>query len=574
MNKKSKFSVDANSSSHPEHPNRSRSAHSRRAFLKGLGAASVTVPFAAITASAHRIPDVLSDKSGGNLDIRDRPGQAFIKRFNAALDDLKVRIPNHANNGDEGRYPSGIANYTKGFAHNSFGEVDPTVYESYLNAIRTGQRSDFDALPLAGTEPLVDPQAGLAYDLETYDVSQNSIPPFDTLNSPGLAAQMVESYWLALARDVPYSEFESDPTIAAAASELSGLGAYSGPKIGGKVTPQCIFRGFTAGDLIGPYISQFFLQPFSYGAMPFVGYKTILPGDFATDVSSWMNVENGAPVALQSASPDSQLRFLRDPRDLAEYVHNDVLYQEYLNAALMLVKMRAPLDSGNPYPPTLKSETGFITFGIPMVQVLVAEVLARALKNAWFQKWFVHRMARPEAIAGLVHFTNTNQKTYPLDSSVLNSKAAAAVFAQSRGGGRNGSYFIPLSYPEGSPLHPSYPAAHAVVSGAAVTILKWFFNDSFVIANPVTTTSDGLSTVPYTGSDASQMTVGGELNKLASNVGFGRVSAGIHWRQDVHQGMLLGEAVAISLLRDQAHLYNENYTGFTFTSFNGNTIKV
>ena len=34
--------------------------------------------------------------------------------------------------------------------------------------------------------------------------------------------------------------------------------------------------------------------------------------------------------------------------------------------------------------------------------------------------------------------------------------------------------------------------------------------------------------------------------------------------------MLLGEAVAINLLRDQAHLYNENYTGFTFTKFDGN----
>ena len=40
--------------------------------------------------------------------------------------------------------------------------------------------------------------------------------------------------------------------------------------------------------------------------------------------------------------------------------------------------------------------------------------------------------------------------------------------------------------------------------------------------------------------------------------------------------MLLGEAIAIaiSLLRDQAHLYNENYTGFTFTSFSGNQVTV
>ena len=113
-----------------------------------------------------------------------------------------------------------------------------------------------------------------------------------------------------------------------------------------------------------------------------------------------------------------------------------------------------------------------------------------------------------------------------------------------------------------------------MVAGAAATVLKWFFDETFVIPHPVTTTDDGLGVVPYTGSDAGQMTVGGELNKLASNVGFGRMFAGIHWRQDVEQGMLLGEAVAISLLRDQAHLYNENYTGFTFTGFSGNKVTV
>ncbi len=573
MDKKVKDKFDQDSLTSAKRPDGLRPAHSRRAFLKGIGAAGAAVPLAAIAARAaaqaiERMPDVLSDNSSGEVNVNGRPKQAYDKRVSAAKDDRGVKVPPHPNNGDEVTYPSGIANYTKGFNHNSFGEVDPSVYASYLAAVKTGQRADFDALEMGGTVPLVDPQAGLAYDLETYDVSQNSIPPFDNLNSPGLAAQIVELYWLALARDIPYSQWESDPTIAAACAELSSLAAYSGPKIDGQVTPRCIFRGFTAGDVIGPYVSQLFLQPFNYGAIPFSGYKTTLPGDFGTDVSSWLNIENGAPAPLAPENPDPQLRFLRDPRDLAEYVHNDVPYMEYLNAVLMLVKMQAPLNSGNPYPPADHSETGFITFGIPMVEVLVAEVIARALKNAWFQKWFVHRMARPEEIAGLVHFTKLGLKSYPLDSSVLNSNAAAQVFA------RNNSYFIPLSYPEGCPQHPSYPAAHAVIAGAAATVIKWFFDDTFVIPNPVTTTSDGLETVPYTGSDAGQMTVGGELNKLASNAGFGRVSAGIHWREDIHQGMLLGEAVAISLLRDQAHLYNENYTGFTFTSFNGNTITV
>jgi membrane-associated phospholipid phosphatase len=268
-----------------------------------------------------------------------------------------------------------------------------------------------------------------------------------------------------------------------------------------------------------------------------------------------------------SADLDPMLRFLHHGRGLAEYVHNDVLYQEYLFAALMLAGMGAPLNSGNPYG-SLKSEAGFITFGFPMVQVLVAEVIARAIKNAWFQKWFVHRVTRPEEYAGLVHFTKTGQKGYPIDSSVLNSNAVAHLFADT------GNYFIPLSYPEGCPLHPSYPSGHATAAGAAATILKWFFDEAFVVPDPLTTTDDGFGTAPYTGADAGQITLGGELNKLAANVGFGRVFSGIHWRQDIEQGMLLGETVAISLLRDQGHLYNENYTGFTFTRFDGTRITV
>ena len=39
---------------------------------------------------------------------------------------------------------------------------------------------------MGGTMPLVDPQAGLAFDLETCDPWQNTIPPFDTLTARAL----------------------------------------------------------------------------------------------------------------------------------------------------------------------------------------------------------------------------------------------------------------------------------------------------------------------------------------------------------------------------------------------------
>ena len=113
-----------------------------------------------------------------------------------------------------------------------------------------------------------------------------------------------------------------------------------------------------------------------------------------------------------------------------------------------------------------------------------------------------------------------------------------------------------------------------MIAGACVTALKAFFNESFVIPNPVVASDDGKSLLPYTGSDAGQITVGGELNKLANNVALGRDLAGVHWRSDAEQALLLGEAVAIGILRDQRSTYNEPFGGFTFTKFDGATITV
>jgi hypothetical protein len=44
--------------------------------------------------------------------------------------------------------------------------------------------------------------------------------------------------------------------------------------------------------------------------------------------------------------------------------------------------------------------------------------------------------------------------------------------------------------------------------------------------------------------------------------------AGVHYRSDYLQGVLLGEAIAISMLEDLRNTYNEDYF-FEFTMFNG-----
>jgi hypothetical protein len=93
--------------------------------------------------------------------------------------------------------------------------------------------------------------------------------------------------------------------------------------------------------------------------------------------------------------------------------------------------------------------------------------------------------------------------------------------------------------------------------------------EKMFIPDPVVPSDDGTELLPNEGSDAAKMTLGSEANKLASNIGIARNFAGVHYRSYYQQGLILGEALAISVLRDQAATYAENYQGFTFTRFDG-----
>ena len=102
-------------------------------------------------------------------------------------------------------------------------------------------------------------------------------------------------------------------------------------------------------------------------------------------------------------------------------------------------------------------------------------------------------------------------------------------------------------------------------------MLKAFYNEAFVIPSPVVASADGTSLVAYAGQP---LTVGNELNKLASNISIGRDAPGMHWRSDGAEGMNLGEAAAIAVLQDLRDCYSENFSGFAFTRFDGTPITI
>ena len=89
---------------------------------------------------------------------------------------------------------------------------------------------------------------------------------------------------------------------------------------------------------------------------------------------------------------------------------------------------------------------------------------------------------------------------------------------------------------------------------------------------PVQSSADGLTLVNTTDTN---LTVLGELNKLAANVSEGRNMSGIHWRvSDNMHGMFMGEKVTIRLLDELGATYPEKFKGFTLTKFDGTTVTV
>jgi len=506
----------------------------------------------------------------GDSDADDplaRKERSFQIRKNAALAEREIPSPRQISNGDEARYPSFIGNFSQGLPHNSIGEVDPAAYKSLLTATDTdtGKPSDFAKIPLGGTTKFVDPQGGLAFDLEGADGSQFASPPSPKLAGTERAGEMVEDYWMALARDIPFSQYGAEPITAAAIVDLNKLSDFKGSKVNGQITAGTLFRGITPGNLIGPYLSQFFLPQVTFGALSVTQkYNVYAPAtDYLTEFAAWLSVQNG-----QGPFPPNMIAgtsYIKNGRDFAAFFHTDISFQAYLFAAQWLLTHAAPVNPGNPYL-SIKNQSGGFTFGSQYITDLLGLVSNQALKACFYGKWFVHRALRPIAYGGLVHNTVTGVAKYPLHSDVLKSQALAEIFS------KNGTYLLPAAYPEGNPQHPSYPAAHCAIAGACVTVLKAYFNETFVIASPVVASDDGQSLIPYTGTDAGQITVGGELNKLATNVVMGRDWAGVHWRSDGDQALLLGEAVAIRTLQDQRPTYNEPFKGFTFTKFDGTTI--
>lgn len=581
-----------------EHDAEAATDRSRRAFIGRVTAGT-------LAASVVGVPTLLSTEEvqaqsapcAGACEVGARPpvqraDAAFSIRVSAAQIARNVPIPSHPCNGDEALYANDrfFASFTKALPHDPLtGLVHPNAYCTLLNALANDSFALLNGVPLGcgggGSQAefssraaspgasatqmqrrLTNPAAAFAFDLEATDSHQLFMPPAPAFSSDREAAEMIELYWMALARDVAFKDYETDRTILRASQDLSRFTEeWVGP-----TNVRELFRGTTANVRRGPYISQFLFGVASFPGdqqrdIPY-GAQGINPRnvtaqanrDFMTDYNNWLNIQNGCTPLPPDSAILEQRRFIRNGRDLSIYVQTDLLWQAFLNACLIMVTtgdpmmrpdqlprgLRIPFDQNNPYN-TSPTQEGFATFGVQHVQALLLEVHTRALKAVWYQKWSVHRRLRPEEFAGRLEVQRLGRRTFPFSPQIRPDTVEEGgnvafvvgilqfIFRYNRqqnitkGTGTDGSLLLPQAFPEGSPIHPAYGAGHAAVSGACATILKAFFNEDAVLPNPVVASDDGLTVVPYTSPTGEPpLTVGGELDKLAYNITLGRDFAG------------------------------------------------
>lgn len=199
--------------------------------------------------------------------------------------------------------PKKIGMYSKGLPHNNLGEVNLNAYASLENATQNGAGNPelFDQIIMGGPRKLVNPQAGLAFDLEGFDSHFMVAPPAPSVYSQEAMDELLENYWMSLTRDIPFSDYGTNNLTTAAALDLSSKTEFYGPRVNGQVTTETLFRGSFEGDLVGPYISQFLYLDCPYGASIIdQKIRTYTPGsNYMTGPTEFLRIQNGGNPPVQ-----------------------------------------------------------------------------------------------------------------------------------------------------------------------------------------------------------------------------------------------------------------------------------
>jgi len=295
----------------------------RRGVLRALGVAATSL------AALGVVSEPTVGTNGGSPDKevrRSRQRSAAKRRIDAAIKNTITReYIAHPINGDELWHDTKFASYSKGLPHDALGEVNRASYQTLTDAVEG--KGEFSAISLSGTRLLENPEAAYSFNMSGYDPNDVFIEPPPAFASAETAAEMIELYWQALLRDIPFTEYDTHPLAKAAMEELSTLEDFLAPTANGIVTAGTLFRGNHEETLTDPPISQFFYKAVQRG--PLRQHQKIpvaKPGlDYMTEYQTWLDIQNGTPPTESEEYVEE--RYLIIGRDPATWVHRDTPHQ-------------------------------------------------------------------------------------------------------------------------------------------------------------------------------------------------------------------------------------------------------
>jgi len=454
----------------------------------------------------------------------------------------------------------------------------------------------------SGDRPLIAPLTMNSHSAEGTDPWLGTMPtPYPSSNADNdperlnTYLEFLEVYAATYYNDTPLVSLDDGPSdIGSAFADdrqalLSGLedAGVDGP-IGDWIqsptdAPDEAFRDAFYGCRTGPYMTQHLAHEVDLYGPQSTYDPTIAPitGDpYGATFDEFETIRGGGtpgvepPLSGYDVSDSDfgpeladEERWAHTGKDLATYVRQDPTYIHYLNAAVQLLGWGAPIDDSMPYAPSDNDLVPYIDGGAVSILDHVGRVCRDALLAGWHQKWRVHRRTRPESYAEkAVLGRNEAESNGPPESAPPMSNLLDFLAQDSETMGHVtengfGDGLLPMAFPEGGPAHPAYPSGHSVIAGASATALKTFMEnvsyDELDVDPRVNTDGTDSGFEPVT----DDIDVHGEINKYASNVGMGRIFAGVHYRTDHVYGMLLGEQIAVATLYDQFVCSVGDYSG-------------
>lgn len=570
----------------------------RRTILQGLAAAGGASLLSGQASAAYDLSDetyTKSERMSDALSNRDSTKQDFISGLTEHTQETTTEYT------DSFTLPNGHTArpwlYTKGF--NLHTDSDGNRYPS---AIAHGAQSFYlsgmlgkvlsgpeDGGINGGGRDLISPYSAHSFATEGVDPWRTILPAPPAPTSDQMAAEMIDVYMMVFFRD---SDIE-DLSDSFATQELdrieNTLGKdwwHSGDRLFVEADTNSVPKGG-----YGPYVSQFLLHDVMYGAFPFTPKLKTLPqgANRDRDLQSYLDLVEGIdPATGAEASPPAMRlsngpRFVSTPRDLAAMVNFDPSYYTYLMAALNLLGQvsegTASLDPALAYMDDGGSasdqDDGYFNYldGGP---VALLDFLGRAARNAllaaWYQKWFAHFRLRPETYSGRIESELSDSDAYAFDTLGISDLVLQSDYVDSvEVFGSTNTHRLPQAYTEGAPAHPAYPSGHSCIAGACGTVLKTFFqNDKWT--TDYYRPSDGGDSRESVSVPSDHKGIHQEIDKLMSNVGLGRMFAGVHYYSDHYWGIKLGEQVAVAMMQDtfdRSWTPDEGYSP-TFSEFFGN----